>query len=75
MSTPTSSTDHTNSSKKQKTVEPNILENEQEIMQYISSFDMKLSVVLLKIQLNSLMTKYKYKSEISPEFLQSSKST
>lgn len=45
------------------------LESEDEIIKYVSCFDMKLSVVLLKIQLNSLLVKYNYKSEISPEAL------
>lgn len=37
-----------------------IFQNEQEIMKYVSSFDMKLSVVLFKIQLNSLINKQHY---------------
>lgn len=37
-----------------------IFQNEQEIMKYVASFDMKLSLVLFKIQLNSLMNKQHY---------------
>jgi hypothetical protein len=48
------------------------LESEEEIMKYVSGCDMKLSVVLLKIQLNSLLAKYNYRSEISPESLRTS---
>lgn len=43
--------------------------HDQEVLKYISGFDMKLSVILLKIQLNSIMSRYKYKSEVTPEFL------
>ncbi len=50
-----------------------ILETEDEIMKYVSCCDMKLSVVLLKLQLNSLLMRYMSgNSEISAESLRTS---
>lgn len=64
------STSLINNNKKMKTTTNQTpLENEDDIMKYISSFDMKLSVVLLKIHLNTLIVKYNYPGELSPEFL------
>lgn len=56
-------------SEKSMVSDEGINHNEQEVLKYITGFDMKLSVVILKIRLNSLMFKYNYKSEITREFI------